>query len=193
MHLTTLEAAFSKTPEEIASLVSTLRPAFQSIVNYTHNHRSRLVKPRISYDLSAFAVSFLPAAGEPPLSPAPWAPDTAEDIVEGDGFTYHHVRKDVFGRVQEAGVEIGSRYQVPSAHITLGRYLTQHDHDSPEKRKAWIETIDEINSWLEEEVWDNPGSDWIGEWAVGQERGIDARAGTLWYGGGRTIMLGEGF
>lgn len=193
MHLTTLEAAFSKTPEEIASLISILRPAFSSIVNYTHNHRSRLVKPMISYDLSAFAVSFLPAAGEPPLSPAPWAPDTAENVVEGDEFTYHHVRKDVFDRVQEAGVQIGSRYQVPSAHITLGRYLTQDDHDSPEKRKAWIEAIDEINAWLEKEVWDNPESDWVGEWVVGQEKGIDARAGTLWYGGGRTIMLGEGF
>jgi len=193
MHLTTLEVAFSKTPEDIAALASTLRPAIPSIANYTHNHRSRLVKPMISYDLSAFAVSFVPAAGEPPLSPAPWAPDTAKDVIQGDEFTYHHVRRDVFDLVQKAGVEVGSRYQVPSAHITLGRYLNQDDHDSPEKRQAWVDAIDEINAWLEKEVWDSSESDWVGEWMVGQEKGIDARVGTLWYGGGRTLMLGEGF
>ena len=193
MHLTTLEVAFSKTPEEISSLLSTLRPAIPSIVNCTHTRRSRLVRPMISYDLSAFAVSFLPAAGEPFVSPAPMDPDTAEDVVQGDEYTYHHVRRDVFDMVQDTGLEVGSRYQVPSAHITLGRYLSQDDHDTPEKRRAWIQAIDEINEWLEREVWDKADGDFIGEWMVGQERGMDARCGRLWYGGGRSIMGGEGY
>ncbi len=194
MHLTALEAAFSKTPAEIDALASTLRPAIPSIVSHTHRHRSRLVKPFLSYDLSAFALSFLPASGEATLSPPPSGVDlSADGITSGDDYTYHHLRRDVFDMVQAAGVEVGSRYQVPSAHITLGRYLGEADHDTPAKRQRWIEAIDEVNRWLEEEVWDRNDAEFTGEWIVGQERGLDARSGTLWYGGGRTIQLGEGF
>ena len=193
MHMTALEVAFSKTPDEIASLVSTLRPAIPSITSHTHSHRSRLVKPTISYDLSAFALSFLPAAGEAPLSPSPTGPDPQEGIVQGDAYTYHHLRRDVFDQVRDGGLEVGSRYQVPSAHITLGRYLDDADHDTPEKRERWIRAIDDINKWLQQEVWDKPDAEFVGEWVVGQERGLDARNGALWYGGGRTIMMGEGF
>ncbi|PNP49606.1 hypothetical protein THARTR1_09617 [Trichoderma harzianum] len=195
MHMTTLEITFSKTPQEIDSLVSVIRPAAPSIASYTHTHRSRLVKPMISYDLSAFALSFLPASGEVPLSPAPVAPDTPANgpITQGDDYTYHHLRRDIFDKVKEAGVEVGSRYQVPSAHITLGRYLTDDEHDTPEKREKWVKAIDDINAWLEKEVWDQQDAEFIGEWVVGQERGLDVRNGALWYGGGRTIVLGEGF
>ncbi|KAM0340086.1 hypothetical protein ACHAPU_010659 [Fusarium lateritium] len=194
MHLTALEVAFSKTPQEIAAFVSTLRPHIPDIVNYTYSHRSRLVKPMVSYDLSAFALSFLPASGEQSLSPPLTEPVATDGITQGDNYTYHHLRRDVYNKVQEGGVVVGSRYQVPSAHITLGRYLNHHDHDTPEKRAAWIKAIDETNAWLEKEVWDNPNSEYNGgEWLVGHERGIDARNGTLWYGGGKTIMLGEGF
>ncbi|UKZ73038.1 hypothetical protein TrVFT333_000677 [Trichoderma virens FT-333] len=172
MHMTTLEITFSKTPQEIDSLVSVIRPAAPSIASYTHTHRSRLVKPMISYDLSAFALSFLPAS---------------------DDYTYHHLRRDIFDKVKEAGVEVGSRYQVPSAHITLGRYMTDEEHDTPEKREKWVKVIDDINAWLEKQVWDQQDAQFIGEWVVGQERGLDVRNGALWYGGGRTIVLGEGF
>ncbi|KAL4725402.1 hypothetical protein ACLX1H_007549 [Fusarium chlamydosporum] len=193
MHLTALEVAFSKTPQEIAAYVSTLRPSIPDIVNYPYSHRSRLVKPMVSYDLSAFALSFLPASGEPLLSPPLTEPVETEGITQGDNYTYHHLRRDVYDKVQEGGVVVGSRYQVPSAHITLGRYLNHDDHDTPEKRANWVKAIDEINAWLEKEVWDNPDSEYNGEWLVGHERGLDARNGTLWYGGGKTIMLGEGF
>ena len=186
MHMTTLEVAFSKTPEEIASLVTKIRPALPDITSYLFFNRSRLVKPTISYDLSAFALSFLPASGEDATS----EPDP--DITQRDDYTYHHLRRDIFDKVQGAGVEVGSRYQVPSAHITLGRYLLDDDHDTPEKRQQWIRAIDEVNTWLEKEAWGNTGQV-CGEWVVGQEKGLDARAGTLWYGGGRTILMGEGF
>ncbi|KAM3435338.1 hypothetical protein MY4824_004919 [Beauveria thailandica] len=199
MHMTTLEVAFCKTPEEIAALTSVIRPAIPSIVSHTHRHRARLVKPFLSYDLSAFALSFLPASGEEVLSssssspPLPAADVPPESVTSGDDYTYHHLRRDVFDKVQAAGVEVGSRYQVPSAHITLGRYLTEADHDTPAKRQRWIEAMDEVNRWLEDEVWDKHDAAFTGEWIVGQERGLDARSGTLWYGGGRTIQLGEGF
>ncbi|KAF4125748.1 Ureidoglycolate hydrolase [Geosmithia morbida] len=194
MHMTTLELAFCKTPEEIADLVSTLRTSMVSVASYTHTHRTRLVRPTISYDLSAFALSFLPAAETDAVaSPPPSAPDTAVDVVRNDAYSYHHLRRDIFDSVQRAGVEVGSRYQVPSAHITLGRYLTDEDHDTPDKRRAWVQAIDHVNAWLEKDVWDARDARFLGEWMVGQERGLDMRAGTLWYGAGRTITMGEGF
>lgn len=193
MHMTTLELAFSKTPQEIGEMVDTIKPAVAAITSYTRHNRSRLVRPLVSYDLSAFAVSFLPASGDPKLSPAPTAPDAQDGVREGDDYTYHHLRRDVFNMTNEAGIQVGSRYQVPSAHITLGRYLTEDDHDTPEKRAAWVQAIDDVNTWLMTEVWDKEGAEFIGEWVVGQERGLDARNGTLWYGGGRSILVGEGF
>ncbi|OHW94836.1 hypothetical protein CSPAE12_06432 [Colletotrichum incanum] len=189
----TLEVTHSKTPEEITALTDTMRSAIPYIADYTYSHRSRLVKPMISYDLSAFAISFLPAAGEPPLGPPPALTATQKAVIEGDSYTYHHLRRDVFDLAQSTGVPIESRYQVPSAHITLGRYLTEKDHETPEARAKWVEIIDGINAWLETEVWDLKDGEWVGEWVVGQERGLDARNGQLWYGGGRTIRLGEGF
>lgn len=194
MHMTALEVAFSKTPEEIGALVDALRGAIPGITSHPHLHRARLVKPLVSYDTSALAVSFLPSSGEEALSPAPTSPDApAGSITQGDGYTYHHLRRDVFDMVRRAGVQVASRYQVPSAHITLGRFLDEADHDTPEKRRLFVEAIDAMNEWLEREVWDNKEAGFVGEWVVGHERGLDARSGSLWYGGGRTIMLGEGF
>ncbi|KAH6842580.1 RNA ligase/cyclic nucleotide phosphodiesterase [Chaetomium sp. MPI-CAGE-AT-0009] len=203
MHLTTLEIAHSQTAQGIADLVSSMRPVIPALTGVTFTRRSRLVKPVISYDLSAVAVSFLPASGEevvspvavPPVSETATAaqPDQSNGTeMEGDDYTYHHLRRDVFNMASKS-VPIGSRYVVPSAHITLGRYLTQEDHDTPEKRERWIQTIEEVNKWLEDEVWDIKDGEFIGEWIVGQERGLEARCGTLWYGGGRTILAGEGF
>jgi hypothetical protein len=193
MHMTTLEITFSRTPEEIAELVATMKSSIPSTTSYTYSHRTRLVKPMISYDLSAFAVSFLPASSEMSLSPASVPPVVTEGIVQGDEYTYHHLRRDVFDLAKASGVEVASRYQVPSAHITLGRYLTQNEHQTPEQREKWVKAIEDINKWLESEIWDKEGAEFIGEWIVGQERGLDARCGALWYGGGRTVNMGEGF
>lgn len=202
MHMTALEMTHSRTPEEIASSVSTMRPAIPTLTDLTYTRRSRLVKPLLSYDLSAIAVSFLPAAGEAVLSRPPLPPHDKEivhpgmanwSVEECDSYTYHHLRRDVFTMTQGTGVDIVSRYIVPSAHITLGRYLTQRDHETLEMRERWVQTIDNINKWLESEVWDVADGEFVGEWIVGQERGLEARSGPLWYGGGRTIMAGAGF
>lgn len=190
MHLTTLEITHSRTPAEIDQIVSQMRPTIPALADFTLAHRSRLVRPMVSYDLAAFAVSFLPAAGEPVTSPAPAMGGGHE---ADDSYTYHHLRRDVFDLARTAGVDVDSRYVVPSAHITLGRYLTQEDHATPAARERWTRAIDEVNAWLEREVWHGTEPSLVGEWIVGQEKGIDARSGRLWYGGGRTIMMGEGF
>ncbi|TGJ88752.1 hypothetical protein E0Z10_g119 [Xylaria hypoxylon] len=180
VHSTTLELAFCRTADEIEEIKETLKPAIPTIASYTYRHRARLVKPMISYDLSAFAVSFLPAAGELVVSPAPVTPDSAVVLKQGDSYSYHHLRRDAWDQAKAAGIAVESRYVVPSAHITLGRYLTHKDHATPEQRKKWVDAIDEINEWLEREVWGNSDSEFIGEWVVGQEKGIDVRVGNLW-------------
>ncbi|KAI1435207.1 RNA ligase/cyclic nucleotide phosphodiesterase [Xylaria sp. CBS 124048] len=193
MHITALELAFSRTAEEIDAIKETLKPAALAMASYTYRHRARLVKPMVSYDLSAFALSFLPAAGEPVVSPAPAAPDNADVLKQGDDYTYHHLRSDLWKQARAAGIDVESRYVVPSAHITLGRYITHEDHATPEQREKWVRAIDDINDWLKREIWERSDAGVIGEWIVGQEKGLDVRAGTLWYGGGRTVVSGEGF
>lgn len=202
MHMTALEITHSRTPEEIGALVTQMRPVIPTIASYTYKHRSRLVKPMLSYDLAAIALSFLPAAGEDVLSPPPVAPHPAaiahpgvggRQVAETDLYSYHHLRRDIFDISGFSGVSIASRYVVPSAHITLGRYLDQDDHLTPGMRSKWVKTIDDINKWLETQVWDKRDAEFIGEWIVGQERGLEARSGPLWYGGGRCVVVGEGF
>jgi hypothetical protein len=143
----------------------------------------------VSYDVSAFALSFVPATPDKVSATA-----GNEEGVEGDSYTYHHLRRDVFDAVKKTGIETESRYQVPSAHITLGRFLVQDDHATHEDRERWIRAVEEVNLWLEREVWTlEEGAPFVGEWMVGQEKGLEARCGTLWYGGGRTVLAGEGF
>ena len=51
------------------------------------------------------------------------------------------------------GVKIASRYVTPSAHLTIGRFITKRDFETEDgqvdhsKVKRFIETIDEINEW----------------------------------------------
>lgn len=146
----------------------------------------------LSYDGAAVALSFLPAAGES-------LPSQAHGIhgrcKEDDAFTYHHLRRDLFNVAKATGVSIDSRYVVPSSHITVGRFLTQADHDSSEKMVNWLKKIEDMNKRLRDTYW--PKEESVrredGEWIVGQERGLDFRMGTLWYGGGETVRIGKGF
>jgi hypothetical protein len=184
-HLTVLEITHTKTLPEIASLQQTLSSIIPSLVNITSanpSKRARLIKPLIGYDASALALSFVPADGE------------------GDSYTYHHLRRDVFALASEK-VKIESRYIVPSAHLTVGRFITTSDFSSKdkdgvdtEKMAKLVGVIEEINEWLVEEYWPKEGKiKEGGEWIVGEGKGLDCRFGTLWYGGGESIMVGEGF
>lgn len=183
LHLTALEVTHSLTDGEIKALVKQMESKIPEITDWTNTHRARLIKPMLSFDGAALALSFLPAAGEALSRGRSEADDT---------FTYHHLRRDLYTLSEETDVKIESRYVVPSSHITVGRFLTQDDHVG--KMNKWIEAIEEINAWLEHEYW--PKEDIIaegGEWIVGQEKGLDCREGTVWYGGGQTVRLGKGF
>ena len=119
LHMTALEITHSLTQQEIDSLVEQMIPGVPEITGHTYSHRARLVKPVVSFDAQALALSFLPAAGEPGT--------TAEGQ---DSYTYHHLRKDLFTKAQATGVKVASRYVVPSAHLTVGRFVTTKDFET---------------------------------------------------------------
>ncbi|KAL2073767.1 hypothetical protein VTL71DRAFT_11093 [Oculimacula yallundae] len=193
MHLTALELTHSLTEPQITAIIKDLGDeAIEKITDFTYTHRPRLIKPMLSYDGAALALSFLPAAGEglPSDASANGSSRTKKD----DDYSYHHLRRDLFNIASATGVTVDSRYVVPSSHITVGRFLTQEDHATPEKMVKFIELIEEINAWLEKEFWPTGDKRNLeGEWIVGQEKGLDFRMGTLWYGGGKTVRLGKGF
>ncbi|KAH6722534.1 RNA ligase/cyclic nucleotide phosphodiesterase [Leptodontidium sp. MPI-SDFR-AT-0119] len=201
LHLTALELTHSLTAPQITAIIQDLgSEAAEKITDYTYTHRPRLIKPMLSYDGAALALSFLPGAGEglPSTSPSSSSSSSSSDsssrTKKDDEYTYHHLRRDLFNIASGTGVTVDSRYVVPSSHITVGRFLTQEDHASPEKMVRFIELIEEINGWLEKEYWPIGDERRVeGEWIVGQERGLDFRKGTLWYGGGETVRLGRGF
>lgn len=188
LHMTALEVTHSLTAPEIEQLVNTLAPRAEEIADYPSTHRARLVKPLVSFDAQALALSFLPAAGEPGRP--------AED----DAYSYHHLRRDVYKLVQAAGVDVDSRYVVPSAHLTIGRFVKTSDfeHENGEldkaKMKKLVDTIEDVNAWLQKNYWPQEGiQDSKGTWLVSKERGVTFRKGTLWYGGGETVYQGRGY
>ena len=197
LHMTAMEITHSLTAPEIDALVDTMRPHIADIANFTYTHRARLIKPMLSYDAAAVALSFVPASSEA-------LPSGRE--IEDDSYTYHHLRRDLFNICTDAGVQVSSRYVVPSAHLTVARFNSPsvfegEDLENPAptldagNRNAWLEKIEEINAWLEGKYWPKeessipPG----GQWIVGEEQGLDYHKGRLWYGGGERVLLGKGF
>ena len=142
---------------------------------------------------AALALSFVPAAGE--------ALTNGRTAID-DQFTYHHLRRNLYNLCRDTGIQVDSRYVVPSSHLTVGRFINPKDfsdsegNQDPAKIKALVDKIEEINDWLKAEFWPNTDKEIIrdgGEWIVGGEKGLNCRMGTLWYGGGESVCLGKGF
>jgi hypothetical protein len=192
LHMTALEINHSLTAPEIAALVSQFpASALEAMANYTRTHRARLVKPLLSYDSQALALSFLPAAGASRTDSSSVA-DPDREVPDSDTYTYHHLRRDLFTQATSVGVKVGSRYVVPSSHLTIARFVREQDFDV----ERFVEVIEGVNEWLVREFWPkfDEGIKAGGEWVVGEEKGLEVRKGTLWYGGGgETVVLGKGF
>lgn len=194
LHMTALEMIHSRTKGEIEELVHAMESKISEITDYTFDHRARLVMPMLSYDDQAIALSFLPACGQG----IPGAPAN-----EADAYTYHHLRSDLYDLCSSTGAVVTSRYIVPSAHLTVARFITQQGFSrdetgeivDPTYTAKWIQLLAELNAWLQEGYW--PKLDYSikpgGEWIVGSEQGLECRKGTLWYGGGERVRLGRGF
>ena len=183
LHLTIVEMAHSKTPEEIAKMRAMMRSKIPEICEHACKQPARLVKPLLGYDAAAIALSFLPAAGE---DLPPW-------VEHDDGYTYHHLRRDIHELCESTGVEIASRYVLPSAHLTVARFVNQ-DLYQQKKIPALIETLEKINEDLRGEFWGNGrGAESVtAQWLVGEERTVDCRVGTVWYGGGESEYASKG-
>ena len=193
--MTALEIIHSLTAPEIEHRIKIMGSTVVDITDYTFDHRARLIKPMISYDSAAIALSFVPAAGEGVY--------TKEGHQSSDSYTYHHLRRDLYDLCSSTGVTVESRYVVPSSHITIARFVTQKDISidgnqdvgDPAKMKILINSLEETNLLLQKEFWPREEHDIVedGQWIVGEEKGLECRKGTLWYGGGETIRLGKGF
>lgn len=191
LHMTVLEITHSKTEAEIEHLVDSMNDKIPEIADFTYNHRARLVKPMLSYDAAAIALSFLPAAGE-------GLPEAK--AAKGDRYIYHHLRRDLYGLCKSAGVEVASRYVVPSSHLTIARFVTQKDISDQdgngidrEKVEGLVRKLEEINAELRAQYWPEFGLTGGGSWTVGDEKGLVNRRGTIWYGGGHSHYEGKGF
>ena len=194
LHMTVLEVAHSLTESEIGEMLRIMEPTVTHITDYPFDHRARLIKPLLSYDNQAIALSFSPTSDE-----------HMSDVIDGNDnpYTYHHLRRDLYDLCKRTGVDVGSRYVVPSAHLTLARFVTEQnpgrDGEGQISSSAgiikWIDQLEKINSWLKEQYWPESGSGTTaeGEWIVGEETGLECRAGTVWYGGGRSVQVGRGF
>ncbi|OQD89308.1 hypothetical protein PENSOL_c064G00485 [Penicillium solitum] len=154
LHMTTLEIRSSLTGPEIDEITSSLEMtgSVAELANYTLTHRARLVKPVISYDTSAIALSFVPAAGEE---------DHSVYSGKDDQFTYHHLRSDLYNIVTQSGCPIAARYTVPSAHITIARFIApsgakEGESDPPKefekKASNLIAKIEDLNHELRSNV-----------------------------------------
>jgi hypothetical protein len=197
--MTTLEITHSlPTAADVDAIIAQLQPVIQTIVDYPASHPARLIKPLLSYDQAAIALSFVPAGGEALSSSSLCTPTTLS--ASTDKYTYHHLRRDLYAIARSTGVVIDSRYIVPSAHITIGRFLVQTDHATREKMDSWVRGIEDINVWLQDEFWPKREEaqgygetiEKGGEWIVGHHQGLELRKGQLWYGGGETITSGKG-
>lgn len=188
--MTTLEIRAARPAPEIEQIVSKIRARsglVPDIINYTHDRQPRLIKPRISYDSAAIALSFVPAVGEG---------TNDEWRKRNDRYTYHHLRRDLFDKVTAAGIDVAGRYAVPSAHITIARFIS---HDGSDRAgnaidhrhiSEFVKRLEEINEGLKFKYWpkDNlENSTRAGEWCVGEEKGLELIKGTIWYGKGEQI------
>ncbi|KAL8912882.1 MAG: hypothetical protein Q9171_002176 [Xanthocarpia ochracea] len=194
LHMTAMEIVFSRTAAEVDEIVATMSAKISEITDHPFTHRARLIKPMLSFDTAAIALSFVPAADES-------LPDGRQP--SEDAYTYHHLRRDLYDLSKSTGAKVASRYMVPSAHLTIARFVTQadislsEDDETPDPLKVQklLDLIGMINANLRHHHWpkDDQPIEVGGEWIVGQERGLDCRKGTLWYGGGQTVRLGKGF
>lgn len=180
LHITALEVTHSTTFTAVDSLIEKIGLSLlEQMVMKPVGKGVRLGKPFLSYDKAALAVSFLPLEGGKEKS-----------------YTYHHLRRDMWEMLKRGGFDVDSRYIVPSAHVTVGRFFSTAEIQATEKpgavskeMKRWIEVIDGINEWLEQEGEEYMrGDNGDGEPFWEMDAPLILRKGRLWYGGGDPVL-----
>ena len=168
LHITLLEITHSTPASTLSTLLSSrvLLETIQSLATYTSSHPSALHFPLLNLDATALSLSFLPS----PLS--------------HDSETYHHLRESLFElyTAPDAYPTLNARYVVPSAHITLGRFLKPLDAGAVYRL---VREVEKIKEWLANKMERR-------EWKVGKEGVVEVRAGEVWYGGGGVLAKMDG-
>ena len=186
LHMTVLEIAHSLTPEALAALVDKIKPHMSEIASFLTEYPTRLLKPMLSFDDTAVALSYVPAAGE-----------ISDGKGTDDQYTYLHLRRDLINLCRECRLEVNARYASPSCHLTIARFVTKETQSSGVTSKcsaikSWVSVIEELNEMLARDYWPQGAESDAGTWIVGAQRGLDIREGTLWYGGGTSLHVGSG-
>ena len=107
--------------------------------------------PQLNLELSGIALSFLPR--------------------DRNLLTF---RARLWDTIARAGVMPRLRYALPSAHVTIGRFV-EKGRGLGLERSEWVKLLQEINKDLEQ---------YHGEWKIEK---VLVREGALWYGGGKTL------
>ncbi|EAW25191.1 uncharacterized protein NFIA_106800 [Aspergillus fischeri NRRL 181] len=187
LHMTVLVVAYYLTPGELAATVPRLMPSLRKVAGFHEAHRARLVKPRLSFSDSGVALSYVPAAGE-----------ITDDRAMDESYTYLHLRRDIFNLCRGQVLDVNAQHPPTSCHITVARFVTTEDHSSGSKPDhtaiaAWVSAIEKINEMIAMEYWPRGGTaPEAGNWIIGEDRGLDIREGTTWYGGGRSLEFPPG-
>lgn len=167
LHLSILEIVHSAPSHLVATTMHALRPHLAAILAPTSSTSSTLVRPLISFDSSALALTFVPA-------------DSSHARGASNKTGYTHYRARLYETVTKtAKVAVQSRYQVPSAHVTIARFVKTVP---PQAVEALLDRIGEINAWLDAEFADPRRF----EWRIGEQRATECRYGRIWYGGGHS-------
>ncbi|KAF7798307.1 hypothetical protein EIP86_009528 [Pleurotus ostreatoroseus] len=168
-HMTVFEIASGLTAPALRPVIDALRPHAAALTSpylacapssaSAAKTAPALDTPTLNVDLSGIALSFLPAAsnaGEGTRAPS---------ILD--------LRAAMWDTAARAGVLAAPRYALPSAHVTVGRFVSHKGGEGPGmERKAWVRLLDEINGELE---------GWKGVWRVEK---MVLRGEVSWYGGG---------
>ena len=91
-----------------------------------------------------------------------------------------------------AGVEVASRYVLPSAHLTVARFVDQSIYEG-EGVEGLVKGVEEVNEWLRESTWGREGGEGGVQWIVGEGKGLVCRKMRVWYGDGESDYEGKGF
>ncbi|TRM60735.1 RNA ligase/cyclic nucleotide phosphodiesterase [Schizophyllum amplum] len=163
LHITLLELVSGKTEADVDAVIQQLGCVSDALVAYPRAHPARLVRPRLNFDFGGLALSFVP--------------DELQDVREGDiasTQTYHHLRRDLYALSLSVGVLPQSRYTLPSAHITIARFISDNDFVRSEHLSRLLRAS--TASWETSSL----------GWMVG-EAGVELRKGRTWYGGGEAV------
>jgi hypothetical protein len=156
LHLTALEICHAKPADEVEVLAKLVAPALSKILEVADSDLT-LYKPMVSFDQRAVALSFI---SKPPTSQ----------------ITYREALFNVVQNNTPPEVSPSSRYSVPSAHVTMIRFIDKLD---PTQVQSLISTIQSINR----DIADAP-IEW--EFKPGTSQ---CHYGRTWYGKGTVITL----